>query len=71
VAGSTAYDLLPGDYPYKREWCDRVRFVSDIECFNRLSLKGFIFRILRTIKRHLTRSNSTKTPPKADDSESA
>jgi CelD/BcsL family acetyltransferase involved in cellulose biosynthesis len=71
VAGSTAYDLLPGDYPYKREWCDRVRFVSDIECFNPLSLRGFIFRILRNIKRHLTRPNPTKTPPKADGSESA
>jgi CelD/BcsL family acetyltransferase involved in cellulose biosynthesis len=69
AAGSTVYDLLPGDYPYKREWCNRARFVSDIECFNSLSLKGLIFRILRRIKRQLTRPNLVKDPPETDDSE--
>ena len=69
-SGSSIYDLLPGDYPYKKEWCDRVRFVSDIECFNPLSLRGIIFRILRTLKRLLTCPAAPMAPAKADESES-
>jgi CelD/BcsL family acetyltransferase involved in cellulose biosynthesis len=69
-SGSSVYDLLPGDYPYKKEWCDRVRFVSDIECFNPLSLRGIIFRILRTLKRLLTRPAAPMAPAKADEPES-
>ncbi len=68
-SGSSIYDLLPGDYPYKKEWCDRVRFVSDIECFNPLSLKGIIFRILRTLKRLWTCPAAPMAPAKADEPE--
>lgn len=68
-SGSTTYDLLPGDYPYKKEWCERTRFVSDVECFNSLSLKGLIFRLLRSIKRHFTSSVTAKALPSAEDTE--
>jgi len=68
-AGAKIYDLLPGDYRYKREWCDRMRLVSDIECFNRLSLRGILFRSLRAIKRRFTRRVTVDAATKEEESE--
>jgi CelD/BcsL family acetyltransferase involved in cellulose biosynthesis len=70
-SGSTVYDLLPGDYPYKREWCDRVRFVSDIECFNPLSLRAYTFRILRSFKRLISRPKLSQKAPLSEEPDPA
>ena len=55
AAGATRYDLLPGDYDYKRVWADDRRLVSDIECFHPHRPGAFLFRTLRTLKRRLAR----------------
>lgn len=49
--GHTAFDFLPGDMPYKREWSDAVRHVVDFEAFNPTSLRAALFRLLRSCKR--------------------
>lgn len=49
------YDMLPGDYDYKRQWCKGVRHVVDIESFNPASPPAMLFRALRAAKRLIAR----------------
>lgn len=53
-SGAKCYDLLPGDYEYKRQWCDDRRLVSDVECFHPYRLSAFMFRTMRSLKRRFT-----------------
>jgi CelD/BcsL family acetyltransferase involved in cellulose biosynthesis len=57
-AGARCYDLLPGDYEYKLQWCNDRRLVSDVECFHPYRPSALVFRALRTLKRRFT-------PPKS------
>lgn len=45
------YDMLPGEFDYKRQLCKDVRHVVDVEAFNPLSLRAQLFRSLRGVKR--------------------
>lgn len=55
-SGATCYDLLPGDYEYKLQWCDDRRLVSDVECFHPYRLSAFMFRLLRSFKRRFAKT---------------
>ncbi|MEQ1749007.1 MAG: GNAT family N-acetyltransferase [Prosthecobacter sp.] len=55
TSGATCYDLLPGDYEYKRVWCEDRRLVSDVECFHPYRPTALVFRALRTLKRRLAK----------------
>lgn len=57
--GLKVYDMLPGDYEYKRQWCDGSRWLLDLEGFNPASWRATAFRALRTVRRWFARSNSS------------
>lgn len=45
------YDLLPGEYAYKQQWCDATRWVLDLEAANPSSWRATVFHTLRTARR--------------------
>jgi CelD/BcsL family acetyltransferase involved in cellulose biosynthesis len=49
--GLRVYDMLPSDYEYKRQWCDSVRWLLDLEAFNPASWRAATFRTLRAMRR--------------------
>ncbi len=57
--GLKVYDMLPGDYEYKRLWCDGSRWLLDLEGFNPASWRATAFRALRTVRRWFARSHSS------------
>lgn len=57
--GLKVYDMLPGDYEYKRQWCDGSRWLLDLEGFNPASWRATAFRALRTVRRWFARSHSS------------
>lgn len=57
--GLKMYDMLPGDYEYKRQWCDGSRWLLDLEGFNPASWRATAFRALRTVRRWFARSHSS------------
>jgi CelD/BcsL family acetyltransferase involved in cellulose biosynthesis len=57
--GFARYDFLPGDYSYKREWCEQVRYVADLECFHYLRPRAVLFQLLRSLKRHVAKPTLT------------
>jgi len=58
------YDMLPGEFEYKKRWCDETRHVLDLEAFHPHRLQVLVFRALRAAKRafsghgHVTLSNN-------------
>lgn len=58
--GLRVMDMLPSDYEYKRQWCDGVRWLLDLEAFNRASWRATAFRALRTLRRWLSGQTSAK-----------
>ena len=48
--GLSAYDFLPGDSDYKQRWADTQRKVLHMECFDPLSARAGLFRLLRHVK---------------------
>ena len=54
--GLRVYDMLPSDYEYKRQWCDGVRWLLDLEAFNPISWRAAAFRTLRVMRRWFPRS---------------
>ena len=54
--GLRVYDMLPSDYEYKRQWCDGVRWLLDLEAFNPISWRAGTFRALRAMRRWFPRS---------------
>jgi CelD/BcsL family acetyltransferase involved in cellulose biosynthesis len=59
---ATRYDMLPGDFEYKRHWGDETRRVFDIEAFRAFSARAAAFRILRAAKRLLRKRPEKQTP---------
>ena len=55
TSGATCYDLLPGDYEYKRVWCEDRRLVSEVEYFHPYRPSALVFRAIRTLKRCLAK----------------
>jgi CelD/BcsL family acetyltransferase involved in cellulose biosynthesis len=45
------HDMLPSDYEYKRQWCDGVRWLLDLEAFNPTSWRATAFHALRAMRR--------------------
>ncbi len=58
--GLKVYDMLPGDYLYKRQWCDGTLSALDLEAFNPASWRATGFRTLRTLRRLLPGQTSAK-----------
>ena len=57
-------DHLPGEARYKSEWSTHTRRVVHLETFNRLSLTGAVFRLMRGLKR---RHTTGKTEPSVNE----
>ena len=57
--GLQVHDMLPSDYEYKRQWCDGMRWLLDLEAFNPASWRATAFLALRTLRRWLPRSTSS------------
>ena len=49
--GLQVYDMLSSDYSYKRQWCDGVRWLLDLEAFNPASWRATAFQTLRALRR--------------------
>jgi CelD/BcsL family acetyltransferase involved in cellulose biosynthesis len=58
--GLRVFDMLPSDYEYKRQWCDGVRWLLDLEAFNPASWRATAFHTLRTLRRWLPGQTSAK-----------
>jgi CelD/BcsL family acetyltransferase involved in cellulose biosynthesis len=61
--GARLYDLLPGEFEYKKRWCSSVRHVFDLESFHPRSTRASVFRALRSAKRLLTRTRKSTPQP--------
>lgn len=48
------YDMLPGEYEYKRQWGDSTRWVLDLEAANPSSWRASVFHALRTVRRRFS-----------------
>ena len=59
--GLRVYDMLPSDYEYKRQWCDGVRWLLDLEAFNPASWRATTFHALRTLRRWFTCGREAET----------
>lgn len=51
--GLRAFDMLPGDYEYKRQWSDATRWLLDLEAHNPSSWRASTFHALRAVRRRL------------------
>ncbi|HRH94806.1 MAG TPA: GNAT family N-acetyltransferase [Prosthecobacter sp.] len=49
--GLRVHDMLPSDYEYKRQWCDSLRWLLDVEAFNPTSWRAATFHTLRAVRR--------------------
>ena len=59
---ASRYDMLPGDFEYKKSWGDGIRHVLDIEAFRAFSARAAVFRTLRAAKRLLRHHSENPTP---------
>jgi CelD/BcsL family acetyltransferase involved in cellulose biosynthesis len=59
---ASRYDMLPGDFEYKKSWGDGIRRVLDIEAFRAFSARAAAFRTLRAAKRLLRHRSENPTP---------
>ena len=57
--GLHTYDMLPGEYEYKRQWCDATRWLLDLEAANPTSWRATIFHTLRAVRRWLAHRKNT------------
>lgn len=55
--GLRVYDMLPGDYEYKRQWTDAVRWMLDLEAHNPASWRATTFHALRSMRRHFSNTH--------------
>lgn len=60
--GLRVFDMLPGDYDYKRQWCDGTRWLLDLEAFNPVSWRASAFHTLRTLRRWLPSRRPASQP---------
>lgn len=49
--GLRQFDFLPGDSEIKKMWTDRIRHLEDLEGFGRTSVRAWLFRTMRAMKR--------------------
>lgn len=57
--GLRIYDMLPGEYEYKRRWGDSTRWLLDLEAHNPASWRARTFHALRLLRRQF--ANTTQT----------
>lgn len=72
--GLQVYDMLPGDYLYKRQWSDGALWELDLEAFNPASWRATAFRALRTMRRwlpHPKNAAPTSAPESPEEHEPA
>lgn len=50
------FDMLPGDYEYKKQWSDSTRWLLDLEAQNPASLRATVFNTLRAARRKFSQS---------------
>lgn len=60
--GLRVHDMLPSDYEYKRQWCDSLRWLIDLEACNPASWRAAVFHSLRAIRRLFPRRQPSLTP---------
>lgn len=61
--GLRVYDTLPGEYEYKRQWTDSVRWVLDLEGHNSASWRARTFHALRSMRRHFSNTHPQEDSP--------
>lgn len=61
--GLLVHDMLPSDYEYKRQWCDSLRWLLDIEAYNASSWRAAVFHSLRAARRMLPRRFQDESGP--------
>lgn len=49
--GLRTYDMMPGEYEYKRRWADSERWLLDLEAHNPASWRARTFHALRSLRR--------------------
>ena len=49
--GLRVHDMLPSDYEYKRQWCEDLRWLLDLEASNPSSWRAAVFHTLRAVRR--------------------
>ncbi len=60
--GLRVHDMLPSDYEYKRQWCDSLRWLIDLEACNPASWRAAAFHTLRAIRRLFPQRPPSGTP---------
>jgi CelD/BcsL family acetyltransferase involved in cellulose biosynthesis len=61
--GLVVHDMLPGDYQYKKQWCESSRWLLDLEAHNPRSWKARAFHALRAARRMLPRGPNPPHDP--------
>ncbi len=56
--GLRVYDTLPGEYEYKRQWTDAVRWVLDLEAHNPASWRARTFHAVRSLRRRFSKTQT-------------
>ncbi|MEZ5385768.1 MAG: GNAT family N-acetyltransferase [Prosthecobacter sp.] len=64
--GLRIHDMLPSEYEYKRQWCDSLRWLLDVEAFNAASWRAAAFHSLRTARRLFPRRPKGNAGPTTD-----
>jgi len=61
--GLRVHDMLPSDYEYKRQWCDSLRWLIDLEAVSPASWRAALFNALRAARRLLPRRLQDEAGP--------
>lgn len=61
--GLRRHDMLPSDYEYKRQWCDSLRWLVDLEAVSPASWRAALFHTLRAARRLLPRRPKEEEGP--------
>lgn len=64
--GLSTHDMLPSEYEYKRQWCDSLRWLLDVEAFSPASWRAAAFHTLRTARRLFPRRPDADAGPTTD-----
>lgn len=56
--GLRVYDMLPGEYEYKRRWGDSTRWLLDLEAHNPASWRARTFHALRSLRRQFANTQA-------------
>ena len=58
-SGLREFDFLPGEFEHKKLWTAEVHHLEDIECYATLSVRGWLFRAMRAVKRRIAPVKNT------------